>query len=36
MKFCDAFVKLESEKFHNFINKKLVVAIFVINRFCRY
>ena len=24
IKFYDAFVKLESENFHNFINKKLV------------
>ena len=34
--FCDAFVKLESENLHNLINKKLVVVIFVTNRFCRY
>ena len=33
IKFCDAFVKLESENLHNFINKKLVVEIFVTNRF---
>ena len=33
IKFCDAFVKLESKNFHNFINKKLVVAIFVKNSF---
>ena len=36
MKFYDAFAKLESENFHNFINKKLVVSIFVTNRFERY
>ena len=36
IKFCDAFTKLESENFHNFINKKLVVSIFVTNRFCTY
>ena len=36
MKFYDAFVKVESENFHNFINKKLVVSIFVTNRFERY
>ena len=36
IKFYDAFVKVESEKFHNFINKKLVVSIFVTNRFERY
>ena len=36
IKFHDAFVKLESENLHNFINKKLVVAIFVTNTFCRY
>ena len=36
IKFCDTFTKLESENFHNFINKKLVVSIFVINIFCRY
>ena len=33
IKFYDAFVKLESEIFHNFINKKFVVSIFVTNRF---
>ena len=36
IKFYDAFVKVESENFHNFINKKLVVSIFVNNRFERY
>ena len=36
IKFCDAFAKLESENFHNFINKKLVIRIFVTNRFERY
>ena len=36
MKFYDAFAKLESKKFHNFINKKLAVSIFVTNRFERY
>ena len=36
IKFCDAFAKVESENFHNFINKKLVVSIFVTNRFERY
>ena len=36
IKFCDAFAKLESENFHNFINKKLGVSIFVTNRFERY
>ena len=34
--FYDAFVKVESENFHNFINKKLVVSIFVTNRLERY
>ena len=36
IKFYDAFVILESENFHNFINKKLVVSIFVTNRFEKY
>ena len=36
IKFYDAFVKVESEHFHNFINKKLVVSIFVTNIFERY
>ena len=34
--FCDTFAKLESENFHNFINKTLIVWIFVTNRFERY
>ena len=29
IKFCDAFAKLESENLHNFINKELVLSIFV-------
>ena len=36
IKFCDAFAKLESENFHNFINKKFVIWIFVTNRFEKY
>ena len=35
IKFCDAFAELESENFHNFINKKLILSIFVTNRFER-
>ena len=36
IEFYDAFVKVESENFHNFTNKKLVVSIFVTNIFERY
>ena len=36
IKFCDAFVKLESENFYSFINKKFVLLIFVTNRFEKY
>ena len=36
MKFFDTFAKLESEHFHNFINTKWVLSIFVTNRFERY